>query len=380
MITNIVESYDRYTMNSRLDRLRRRRGLNVAAYKSWPFDRPVPHDSAIACFSNLGYRIEVLLSAFHRREDDLTFIAKERNDAVLAVTICTSKAFVTCWARSLEIARGKLDKFDAFFGTYQEKPTDDTKVPAEFCFWTGREVRTVDKIIDCPRWSEIQQNYVKKTAERIDDLLVMEEPDLTGRVMLWRGKPGTGKTYAIRSLMQKWRNYKTTVVIDPEELFSNSAYLYNILMSGNDRKPLAVNDEEETIGNLIVMEDMPDLLLKESRHDKSHAVARLLNLTDGIIGQGLRCIFLFTTNEEDLGGFDPAFMRPGRCLGMVDFEPFDEEGAATWLKAKGIKREMDGESTLAELYQMLREKDGGSGNGKEIVPTCAFGMPSKARL
>lgn len=59
-------------------------------------------------------------------------------------------------------------------------------------------------------------------------------------------------------------------------------------------------------------------------------MGRLLNLADGLLGQGLRCLFLITTNEQ-LGRIHPAVVRPGRCLAQVEFGPLPASQAARLL-------------------------------------------------
>lgn len=72
-------------------------------------------------------------------------------------------------------------------------------------------------------------------------------------------------------------------------------------------------------------------------------LSRLLNVCDGLLGQGLNVIVLFATNAP-LGVIHPAVLCPGRCLATVEFGPF----SATEVAARGTgidAREM----TLAEL-------------------------------
>jgi hypothetical protein len=82
---------------------------------------------------------------------------------------------------------------------------------------------------------------------------------------------------------------------------------------------------------------------------------RLLNATDGILGQGSRTLFMLTTNRE-LTTVNPALARPGRCLAVIPFEPFAAADARQWL-GNG-KKMPSGKTTLAELYQVRSEMDG----------------------
>jgi hypothetical protein len=76
----------------------------------------------------------------------------------------------------------------------------------------------------------------------------------------------------------------------------------------------------------------------------ARALGRLLNLTDGFVGQGVDVLVLVTGNEP-LSRLHPALSRPGRCAAPVAFECFDAEEAAGWL---GVERAAGG--SLAELW------------------------------
>ncbi len=47
----------------------------------------------------------------------------------------------------------------------------------------------------------------------------------------------------------------------------------------------------------------------------------MLNLTDGLLGQGVRCALLVTANEP-LGRLHRAVCRPGCCWAQVGFTSF----------------------------------------------------------
>ena len=59
-------------------------------------------------------------------------------------------------------------------------------------------------------------------------------------------------------------------------------------------------------------------------------MGRLLDLTDGLLGRGLRCLFLITTNGP-LGHVHPAVVRPGRCLAPVELGPLPAAQASVLL-------------------------------------------------
>jgi TRAP-type C4-dicarboxylate transport system permease large subunit len=76
-----------------------------------------------------------------------------------------------------------------------------------------------------------------------------------------------------------------------------------------------------------VAEDSDEFLRASARRDAGASLGRLLNVTDGVLGQGSDTIILLTTNEE-IGRLHPALVRPGRCLGAVEFTEFSPTEAA----------------------------------------------------
>ena len=99
---------------------------------------------------------------------------------------------------------------------------------------------------------------------------------------------------------------------------------------------------------LVIAEDSDEYLRATARKEAGASLGRLLNLTDGILGDSHQVLVLLTTNE-DVGRLHPALTRPGRCLARVEFAPFAPEEARRWLgdEANGEQQA----STLAELFE-----------------------------
>ena len=110
----------------------------------------------------------------------------------------------------------------------------------------------------------------------------------------------------------------------------------------------ADDDEEDRGWRLLVLEDTGELLAADAKARTGQGLSRLLNVVDGIVGQGLRVLVLVTTNER-LGELHPAVARPGRCAALVEFPPFPQPEAESWRAARGLPAD-SGEATLAELF------------------------------
>ena len=212
------------------------------------------------------------------------------------------------------------------------------------------------RTITVPSLGEIEANYPTGVRERLAQLAGPEfRPGEGGQLVLWYGPPGTGKTYALRALGWEWREWcELHYVIDPEVFFGQRAdYMIDVLLDEDDLLlyPGAAVDVQPK-WRLLVLEDTGELLAADAKHTTGQGLSRLLNLVDGMVGQGLRVLVLVTTNEP-LRRLHPAVARPGRCAARIEFEPFGEAEAAAWLAARGVGGEGDGPLTLAHLFARL---------------------------
>ncbi|CAO5150192.1 ATPase [Frankia sp. AiPs1] len=99
---------------------------------------------------------------------------------------------------------------------------------------------------------------------------------------------------------------------------------------------------------LLVIEDCDELIRGDGRGSTGQQLSRLLNLTDGLVGQGREVLVALTTNE-DLTRLHPAVVRPGRCLAQIEVGALPHAEAVSWLgSAEGVGSTM----TLAELFAL----------------------------
>ena len=266
-------------------------------------------------------------------EDDTVQVLAELDGALVHHTRDSFSVSIVVSARRADVVMAVADELEARVPPVTV--TLDGPVPVTFTDLDSglRSVR-----LDLRPWDQARPLYAPQVQRAVDEL-VAHRPDVATarRLMLWHGAPGTGKTSAVRALMHAWRAWAQPVVVtDPEALLSDGRYLRRLLLDVDDE----VGDEGEDRWQLLVLEDAEALLRKDTG---GPAMSRLLNLTDGLLGQGLRCLFLITTNEP-LAAVHPAVVRPGRCLAQVEFGPLPAAQAAALLG-----RPVHGPMTLAEV-------------------------------
>jgi hypothetical protein len=241
----------------------------------------------------------------------------------------------------------------------RSEPPPDGRVAVHFWTNAGPRVQVRRRRIAAPKWKRVAGNYPAAVRDSVGGLVAAREPG-AGALLLWHGAPGTGKTHALRALVRSWRTWCSAhYVTDPERFLSGTSYLMEVAT--------AHRGEDEPPWRLLVLEDAGELMAASARSEAGQGLSRVLNLTDGMLGQGVKCILLVTTNEP-LGRLHPAVHRPGRCWASVSFEPFGAAEATAWLAARGVCRDATGPMTLAELYEIA------DGREPEREPGAAFGF------
>lgn len=229
---------------------------------------------------------------------------------------------------------------------------DEDKVDITFTLSTMDGANSFRRSLECPTWDEIKYNY-PNIQPQIDNLFNMDSPDKIGKFIFWHGVPGTGKSYLIRSAMRNWKNKATCYYItDPEDFFNNISYMTEVLLEDIDDSD---HDENGNLPSrkfkLFIIEDGLNFILDQDADIRGAAISRFLNITDGILGQGIRLLFIVTSNRPlDVNS---AVLRPGRCAQELEFINHTPEQAEQWLNQYDkVITNKKSSYALSELYNI----------------------------
>lgn len=195
-----------------------------------------------------------------------------------------------------------------------------------------------------------RSNYPKDVLAAYDHIvedLNTEAP--CGRISIFAGAPGTGKTYLVRSLLGEAP--KAAFVVVPPHLVEE--------MGSPEILPTLTAAKNEMDGPIVmVLEDADQCLVPRRSNSKDgnmNAISSLLNLGDGILGSVLDLRIIATTNAKELE-MDPAIKRPGRLCRYAHVGPLSASESATVLyRLTGKKVAQEKDMTLAEAYLKARE-------------------------
>lgn len=277
------------------------------------------------------------------------------NDAIVQIEDSKTNSEVTIEVRSNNTLRAQkiIESLKKVIQVAPEPQSDEISV--RFWYLSPNGPKSVHRNIAAPEWDTISDNYASNTHAGLNHLMTEFKPTSGGQLILWHGEPGTGKTYALRALCHAWKEWcSVEYIMDPETLLGGApGYLASMIMNDDDEFDM---EEEETAQpwKLLIMEDTGELLTEHARERAGQGLSRLLNVVDGFIGQGLRVLVLITTNEE-FHTLHPAVSREGRCAAAVKFDPLNKEEAELFLKAHKLKSVIKGDTTIAELYALLKQ-------------------------
>lgn len=252
--------------------------------------------------------------------------------------------------------------------------SEDNTLQVKFHFSGIGGPTHIARKLEMVNWENIRGNYTQPVQENLEKLMTYVPDDITAKLILWYGIPGTGKSFSIHALAWAWREWCTfEYITDPERFFNDPQYMLNLILTNQrdwgdaasyhsadsdwyDETSIIQKDKSKKRPSnkdkwkLLILEDAGDLIAEDAKVQAgSQALARLLNLMDGFIGQGVKVMMLITTNEE-IGKLNKAVSRSGRTLSKLEYKALTKDEANVWLENNGIDGRVEGSISLADLY------------------------------
>jgi len=204
---------------------------------------------------------------------------------------------------------------------------------------------TLDKKIRIPDMDLYYGENFKDFSKKLIKRLTFDDKGL----VLLHGKPGTGKTYFIRYLLQKLTTINKKVLYFPPTMVDSITdpsffnFITDWTMENGKRTILLIEDAEP--------------LLASRNNNRNLGITNLLNLTDGILNDILS-IQIIATFNTDLGELDDALLRPERLIARKEFTNLSiEQSRLVAEKLKLDPKIINKEMSLAEIYSIKKNKE-----------------------
>lgn len=159
----------------------------------------------------------------------------------------------------------------------------------------------------------------------------------SGMIIL-HGLQGSGKTSYIRSLIDAHKDKKFV-------------YLPMAMASALSQPEFVSFMQEQLTNAILIIEDCEQLLESRDSQYGNSAISTILNMSDGLLGDGVNIKFICTFNAE-LGRIDKALLRKGRLVDKYEFGKLPKEKAQKLCDKIYGEGEVtaEGDMSLAEIF------------------------------
>jgi SpoVK/Ycf46/Vps4 family AAA+-type ATPase len=254
------------------------------------------------------------------------------------------------------LSNGKIENIKEKFESLLSKNFEEKRKSSELsilCFnnmegFYLKNVKTINKVeID------YDAHYNAGFKEVSDHIISKLNSKNEKGIVLLHGAPGTGKTSYLRQLTKDIKD-KDIIFIPPD-------------FAANISNPDFVAFFLDYANSILIIEDAENIL-KSRKSGGNQTVANLLNLSDGLLGDGLKLQIVCTFNAP-ITDIDEALLREGRLIAEYKFDKLTKEKSQNLISKIYASEEIpkiDKEMSLAEIFnhkekRFITKKDGAIG-------------------
>jgi SpoVK/Ycf46/Vps4 family AAA+-type ATPase len=179
---------------------------------------------------------------------------------------------------------------------------------------------------------DIKLNYGDELFEKQDKILENLNQNKSG-LILFSGKPGTGKSTFIKYISSK---------IERKIIYLPASFADEIT------DPSFLTFISEYKNSVFLLEDAEKVLRSRESQDNP-AISNILNITDGFLGDCLN-IFVLATFNTSRDQIDPALLRKGRLFVEHEFKEISVDSCNKIFEKIGSSRRTEVPLTIAEIY------------------------------
>jgi hypothetical protein len=237
--------------------------------------------------------------------------------------------------KSKEAAMRAFNYLDAMLSKYTK--IKNTKKRVNFICQSPSGLFLQEMVLKTNINFDIENHYNDDFKEVSDKILASLDKNSKKGIILLHGKHGTGKTTYLRYLINNLEKNIIYVSPDMSSRVSEPSFLTFLLKHKN---------------SILIIEDAENVI-KTREAGENQAVSNLLNITDGILGDGLnfQIICTFNTNFDQI---DPALKRKGRMIAQYEFKNLTVDKTANLVNHLYGEDAIvpDSEMSLAEIFNM----------------------------